>query len=293
MQDFCFLITAYDQVDLVIKNIKRIRSEYPIQLATTKIIVVSTHEEDLFSDKILDDQTLFIHFKDAPGNKLSREFNSKENPAGKYLNWRQEYLPPRILLSIEKGLMLAYDLGIKSALHLHSDTYWEPQKISNLLTEQKEISKYLFIGDLSFPNEYSSFRLKVIPFLLHFQPEGLHFNIQKSKETGFLNFSEIWSYKSMFQSHNFGSIEALIGQYAHFCLCQSNITSYSQSLKLEYINNINFRTIRMYHGKFRYGLVNLAEEDIPSISLKEKIFFTVINFVISIFVKTKKAFSVN
>ena len=286
--NFCFIITAYDQVNLVEANIARIREQYPTSIKNAPIILVSTSEDDLFSHLSNQEYLHFLHYKDAPGNSLNVHFKTKTNPAGKYIDWRQEYLPPRILSSISKALDCAFDLGCSSALHLHSDTFWLPNKIDNLLNELEEIKEKLFIGDLSFPNEYSSFKNKVLPHFIHFQPEALHFNVKKAKETGFSNFHEIWKENTDFKMHNYGSIEALIGQYANFCLTKEIIVNYKDRLSKKYFKAIGFRTIRGYHGQFRYGLTNLDGDKIPQKSTKEKFVFPILEKVVKAIIKNKE-----
>ncbi len=258
--DLAFVITAYQQVNLVLRNIKRIREEYPDNFNNCPIIIVSTSETDFFTPYInLYKNVFFIHFDNAPGNdSYVGSYESRILFKNKEPNWRYEFLPPRILISIQKGLEFATGLTCKYALHLHSDTFWHPKKIINLYRELIILENYLFIGDLSAPNEISSCKNQVLPPKMHFQPEGLLFNLEKSNEIGFSKFENIWS-DNNFMSHNFGSIEALISQYSIYCLTEklNIVNSYNDKIPSIYFNVIKIRTIRTYHGKFNSGLVNL------------------------------------
>lgn len=257
-EKFCFIITAYQQVELVERNVIRIRMEYPEVIRNAQIIVVSTSEEDIFSNTLSKYNGVhFIHFDDSPGNDKTA-FTSRKNGDNIYLNWRQEFLPPRIMISMQRGLEKALSLGMNSALHLHSDTYWDPQKINVLLKEIDGINKILFKGDLSYPNESSSQSKKIIPKGIHFQPEGLLINVNLSNECGFMYFENIWKDKN-FRSHNFGSIEALIGQWAIYCISnrEKNVHNFRDKIPDLYRKLIKVRTIRAYHGKFKSGLINL------------------------------------
>ena len=283
INDFCFIITSFDQVKLIEENIVRIRANYPAEIKNAPIIIVSTAEKNLFKHIVEQKNLFFIHFKDAPSNSSNTTFKSKAQPTGNYEGWRNEFLPPRILMSIEKALDLAYKIKCNSALHLHSDTYWRVNKTQNLLNEIRyKIKNKLFIGDLSFPNEYSSFIKKVLPPFLHFQPEGLLFNVKKSKEIGFSDFSRIWDNKTEFKSHNYGSIEALIGQFAYFSLTGNNVINKKTKLINDYFSQIGFRTIRPYHGHFNYGLTNL-DEVMPSQGLLSLFTPKIVRFYLKIF----------
>lgn len=269
----CFIITAYDQVDLVNDNIFRIRGLYPVELSQCPVIVVSTFEEDLFSTLLKRfDNTYFIHFKNAPGNPNSN-FESLINPKGNYTDWRAEFLPPRILMSLQKGLKFAHQLNCTSALHLHSDTYWQPGKIKYFQNELKEIKNLLFIGDLSYQNEKSAFLNRELPFGIHFQPEGLHINIKEAINCGFADFSYIWNNESLFKTHNYGSIEAIIGQFAHFKLTGLNILNNFDHIKKVFHQRVKIRVVRDYHGSFSYGLVNLDINSSPPSILKRFFLF--------------------
>jgi hypothetical protein len=273
-EKFCFVITAYQQVELVKRNVTRIRREYPELICNAQIIVVSTSQEDMFSSVLSGYKDVhFIHFNNSPGSEKA-DFQSRKNSNNSFLNWRHEFLPPRIMISIQKGLEKALSLGMDSALHLHSDTYWEPKKINGLLDEIQEINEILFKGDLSYPNEIASQRKKITPKGIHFQPEGLLFNINFCKEYGFMNFENIWKDRN-FKSHNFGSIEALIGQWAIYCLSnhKKNILNFSDVIPCIYKKLVKVRTVRGYHGKFKSGLINLnlSQEIVRSFSEEDLI----------------------
>jgi hypothetical protein len=115
---------------------------------------------------------------------------------------------------------VARALDCETCRHLHSDTYWRPDRIGFLLDEIAARSRYTFAGDLSFSKE-QSFRRSygTSPPWVHFQPEESHFNLSACEACGFgFGFSRIREEDSGFAPHNFGSIEALIGQYAVSCL---------------------------------------------------------------------------
>lgn len=261
MNDFGFVITAYDQVDFVKDNINRIRSEYPKVISNSPIIIITTHEDDLFSNALIQFKNVYlIHYKDAPGNKDNKTYISKLSQ-GERKNWRGEFLPIRILTSLQLGIEKANSLNLKRILHLHSDTYWKPEKIDKLLLDIKLSSDYLIIGDLSIEPELSSIKNNVIPPFFHFQPEGLMINIEKAIKTGFYKFDEIWKKDSLFQTHNYMAIEAIIGQYAHFSLTNKCIVKKTDIVTKEYYKQVKVRTIRNYHGIFNSGLVNLPPSE--------------------------------
>lgn len=101
MDDFCFLITAFRQVDLTESNIKRIRGEYST-LRDCPIIIVSTSHDDPGFARLEEYPFVhFIHFKDAPGNPGV----SFQHPPMMH-RFGTQYLPARILLSMKKVLTL-------------------------------------------------------------------------------------------------------------------------------------------------------------------------------------------
>lgn len=254
-----FLITSYKQVELVVRNIRRIRTEYPADLARAPIIVVSTSEEPVFEERLRDQSNVhFVPFRDAPGAKGARLQLPPERMS-RHDGWRAQYLPARILLSIQRGLKVAAGLDCRTCLHLHSDTYWLPAKADRLLFEMELLEHKLFIGDVSYPNEKSFAQTFGAPRpRIHFQPEGLHFNLRWCQRVGFgFNFEKIWEADSAFRSHDFGAIEALIGQFAVFCLTGANCLPNDTEARNTADDAIHVRTTRVYHGVFRSGLVNL------------------------------------
>jgi hypothetical protein len=258
--NFAFIITAYLQLALVEQNIQRIRNEYKF-LNNSPIVVVSTAEQDPGFAQLYEkyEEVYVIRYPDAPGSTGST-FKSRPNPAGNYISWRHEFLPARILLSLQKGVEFCRDvIGVDKVLHIHSDTHWKASKEQNLVEDISILDKAMIIADTSEAEESSSQLSKILPPMMHLHPEGLMLNLSKCSDNGYaFTFDKIFDQKSGFESHNFGSLEALLAQYAIYCLSGKNITKYDDVLPDEYFQNIYFRCCRPYHCETEYGLINLS-----------------------------------
>ena len=263
---FGILITAYKELDRTENNIQRIRNKYG-KYKDLPIIIVTTSETDVgFKNLEKYTNVYVIEFKNAPGSKGSG-FVSKSR---QFINlpgdeWRFKYIAARILFSIKLGIQKASDLKIKAVLHLHSDTYWDENKLDNLEIDFDLIinKDLLFIGDLS--ADFT--RDKWLPYGTMFCPEGMIFNIDKCISTGYYEFDKIyvgpnkdneWINKEEFFCPDYPSIEKLLGGWAHFVLSGKVITKCEDELEQIYLNNINIRSVRVNHSKFDYGLVNYA-----------------------------------
>lgn len=255
---FGVVITTYDSVSDCEALVTEIRESWgPLKNCT--IVIVSTHPSSstLFRGALIEGVTL-VPFGDAPGNE-GVCWSRVPNPAGPYVNWRQEFLPVRILLSMKKGLEAAEKLSVKAALHLHADTRWRPNKIGNLVRDLATLDRYVFVGDLSLGPEQSSRANKVLPLGLHFQPEGLLLNVERCRRVNFgFGFSDVFEPNSGFRTHNYGAIEALFGQFLHWCVTGRNIVSFTEPVHQDYWRSFRARTIRPYHGSFASGLVNVT-----------------------------------
>ena len=233
-----FLITAYKQKDLVIENIKRIQS-YKL-FDKPKIIVVSTSEVDLGFKEIEQYENVhFIDFKDAPkmSSRATKEFVQ------------------RILFSIRLGLIKAKELNIEKILHLHSDTYWDPEKENNLYNIFLHLSNYMLICDICIGEDASVANGKKI----HIHPEGLFFNIKECYKYGYgFNFDKIWC--SEFNCENMASPEGLLGFYAIYCLSNKVIMDFNTEIPQIYYDKIKFLMLRDYHGIFDHGLCNIKTD---------------------------------
>lgn len=237
-----FIITAYKQIDLCINTIDMIRNSYGL-LKESPIIIITTSEEDIGFKELedTDDNIYIIEYKDAPPY-IAVDYLGISNYGVQ--------LSKRILLSLQKGLYKAKELNIDVCLHLHSDTYWQSDKIYNLIKYMQDVydNKLLFSGDLSLDDKNSP-----ISEGIHFEPEGLIININESIKYNFINFENIWS--SKFRTHNFGSIEAMIGQFALWCLSGEYLLS-KDIIPNIYKEKIRVRSTRPIHGVFEDGFVN-------------------------------------
>lgn len=237
MKKYGFLITAYKQIELVRENINRIRNNYKI-LNNSDIIIVTTSEEDIGFKSLEEYENVHvIEYKNAP-------------PMLSFCD-----LSKRIFNSIQFGLYMAKELEIDCVLHLHSDTYWEIHK-ENILFNYMNIvldDNLLFSGDIDIHCEFNS----PIPPNIHFHPEGIIFNIKECLKYGYgFTFDRIWK-NDGFISHNICSPEALIGQYAIFCLSSENVIKSTDVIPYIYFQKIKIRNYRTYHGIFDDGLINL------------------------------------
>lgn len=231
-----FLITAYKQINLVEENIIRIKNYK--NLSDSIIVIVTTSEIDIGFKNLEKYENVFvIEYKDAV-------------PCDGILN-----LTKRIFNSIQKGMYLMKDLFVDVVLHIHSDTYWDENKENILINNFNDVinNNYLFSGDIDIHCESGA----PIPKDIHFHPEGLIFNMNECIKYNFVfTLGELWD-NNEFKSHNYGSPEALIGQFAIFCLSGENIISLNQTIPEIYFSKVKIRNYRTYHGTFSDGLINL------------------------------------
>ena len=256
-KDFAFLITSYDQTDLVEANIKRIQNEYKT-LNNCKIIVVSTHPQDVMRYLEKYKGVIVICFGDAPGNP-SVDWKSLSRNGG-YISWRHEFLPARIMNSIEKGLKRANHIKAKYLLHLHGDSYYPADKEDKILADIAKIKNATALIDLNANEELPNLAGRYIGKGLHFLPENMLFNVKKCFDIGYgFRFSTIWEDGSKFATHDSGSIEAMLGQFAYFCLTGKNSLKGGDVLDDIFYREFIVREIRDHHSKngFASGLVNL------------------------------------
>jgi hypothetical protein len=230
MNKLGFIITAFEQVDLTRQNVDKIRSF--VEFAKSPIVVVSTSTRKLGFSDIPDIE--FIHFVDAPGNPDS----SHKSYPQEYINWHQEFLPQRILHSIA---IAANRINSKYVLHLHSDTFWQDEQ--KLIDEVSfmESNGVLAIGDLAISCE----NVCSLPKGFHFNPEGMLLNTEFAR-----TIKNMFDYDKGFRSHNYGSIEAMIGQYLHYYISGNNILTYDDMPHEDYNSKVIARCIRGYHGDF-------------------------------------------
>jgi len=239
-----FLITAYKHLELVEQNINNIQ-QYQY-LADSPIVIVTTSEEDIgFSSLEKKYKNVYvINFNNAPKYE---EIGFKNT-----LPLYGVSLAKRIFLSIEKGLKKHNDLKTDICVHLHSDSFWKKEFESNLILYCNDVynNNILFSGDLCIEDNSSP-----ITNSTHFHPEGLIINISEAIKWNFINLNRIWN-DNTFDSHNFGSVEALIGQFAAYCVTRQLITS-NIVINDEYYKKVKARYTRPYHGEFCDGFVNL------------------------------------
>jgi hypothetical protein len=257
MNDFAFIVTAYKQIDLVKQNIERIRFKYQSSLKDSPIIVVSTSETPVGFEE-LDKQYKninFIPYPNAPGSIDHKGMPSPDNSkAGGYVSWRHEFLPRRILFSIQLAMQVSDFIGVKKIIHLHSDTYIHENYEYKLLNHIKLLDDYMVLADLALDEEASS----PLPPLMHWQPEGLMLNLEKCKKCGYgFRFNTLYKGKSWFQTHNWGSLEAILAQAAVKALTGKDILSKNDVIPQEYYDNVYFKDKRTHHGMFPTGLVNI------------------------------------
>lgn len=261
---FCYIITAFEQINLVEENIKRIRTQYKI-LNNNDIVIVSTSDRDVGFERLENEYSNvhFIDFPNAPGNKNS-SIRNRNNPCGNYISWRHEFLPMRILLSFQKGIQYSWDIGFNKILHLHSDTYFKPEAENKLISYINQLDYCLMVADTSIEEELNAKILKTLPPTLHLHPEGLLLNLDGCYKCGYgFTFGNIFRKDSNFISHNYSCIAALLSQYLIYCLTGKNITKYDDQLPNEYHKNVYLRENRPYHSGsngFLSGLVNLSGE---------------------------------
>lgn len=245
MNGFGVLITAYENHKQVLDNIRHIRSFK--ELKDIQICVVSTTEnpqiKEAFYNLVYAENVqplTVIVWDTAPGNK-SGIYLDKIEKLDYFQSWRHKYLPARILLSIEKGLISLNNSGCNVGLHLHSDTFLNSiQWIKERLDGLKNLVAY---WDLCLEDNgiYA-------PEGVHIHPEGILINITNAISSNFIYFSEI--YESEFTHYNYGSIESLIGCWANYCIDGNPIMGPENKLGSNF--NKLFKPIlkRDYHGNW-------------------------------------------
>lgn len=268
-----WLITTYNQTVQTVENIHRIRKYETFE--KQPIIVVYTYpRKDIFDAFLpeLDSNVLFIHFEDAPGNPVPwympwKKFKTK-SPAGS--NWRDNYIAARILLSMRLGFIKADQIGCNLAIHLHSDTYWETNRVGQLkgICEKMLTQGKVLYGDQPIVFEKED----ILPPNFHFHPEGTIFNLQTAKYLGYgFNFDEIYKsrnssglenlkYKEDFWTPHFGRTEALFPSWLHWTIAKTNITSPNSKVDKEYYYKIMTGISRSAHGVHPNGLINFGQQ---------------------------------
>lgn len=250
------IITTYQQLKLTKDNILNFRNKFTGYFSTCPIVVITTSEDDIGFKKLEQEfeNVYVIEFNDAPGSSTCNWYDF-DPYNGKYRSWIHRFIVPRIFMSIEKGLKKALELNYTKVLHLHSDTFWQVSYESKLNKLFEELDNYMIMGDISISDDKAG----PTPDGIHFHPEGLFFNLAKCIENSNygLSYSTIFTHDSEFKSHNYCSPEALIGQYAAWCIDKVNIMDKSQCLSNNYWKNVKILLKRDYHGEFEHGLVNL------------------------------------
>lgn len=274
-----FLYTVYEQVQETEQSILYLKKSIYKDINSAPIIIVSTSKNThLFSDICDKYNCNLIYFNDAPGDNT--RWKSKSNPYGPInppskapsfpLNseppgglWRYNWLAMRILLSIELGVQMARTIGIKGLLHFHSDSYWS-EKQENILSDYNKLieNSYMLMVDVAQQQENG-----VLPKGMRFCPEGIFFNIDECYKYEYaFSFNKIWT--NLNSNGNFIDInefccqdwcasEALLGQFAYYCLTKKNIFNSDDKLDQVWYNKIYIRQYRNHHGNFYNGFSNL------------------------------------
>jgi len=247
LNDIGFLITCYRQLEYTCMNINQIRSLKNFKYSP--IFVVSTCEDPGF--RVLEKSFKNVHvieYRNAPNEDNWFFLPTIQD------SWRNRFLPPRILFSIQNGIRLSFCHGINRLIHLHSDTYWEIEKENSLIDIFEELTDYSIIGDLSCNEENTNTTPKGV--CLH--PEGLFFNLERCFKHGYgFHFWKIFKEELGFKTHNYGAIEPLLGQSLHWFLTDKNILTKDDKIEELYTKELKIIMKRDYHGIFDHGLVNL------------------------------------
>lgn len=246
---FGFLITAFENVEQTLQNIRHIRG-YP-RLGKSQICVVSTTENqqviDKFNSLLYTEglQPLILKIiRDTPGNST----NPWEPPKQDYINWRHKWLPPRILKSFDVGFNLLYESGIDVALHLHSDTFWHNtyEAETKLMVEaEKSYEAYAGYWDLCIEDNWLG---------VHPHPEGILIDIGFFKHMGILPFFNCYGDPN-FVHWNWGSPESLIANWCHYKITGICLKEHEKPKQI-FLNMFRARMSRTYHGNWDH-LVNL------------------------------------
>jgi len=251
-KDFGILITAYENVEQTLQNIKHIRKNFS-RINKCQIVVISTTEKpqirQQFTNLLYHEglQPLIVKVLDnVPGNP-GVEWERPEWETA--INWRHRYLGGRIFKSLSVGWNILYDLGIKTCLHLHSDSFINQGYENNLLIEIENIGN-AYLGYWDICNEDTG-------GLNHIHPEGILIDLASCKNYGILDIFECFKHPA-FQVWNWGSIEALIGCWFNF-----KIDDKAKNIGIDdvcckrYYEVFQVRCQRMYHGVFDH-IVNLG-----------------------------------
>lgn len=261
-----WLITTYKQAKEVKDSIVRIRN-YP-KLNDVPIICVSTAVEDIFKN-FTTDGFYPIHFKNAPGNPdtnfISKSYDYHPNPV---VVWRDAYLAARIILSMRLGFLKAEELGCDTVIHLHSDGYWEDNKLDflietgNLLLDQNRV----FYADRSRSCEFNN----LLPALMHFHPEGSIFNLVEARKYNYgFNFDEIYDTPNttkeiidlnQFYTLHFGRTESLFSTWLLWCLTKKGVLKPTDLVDSIYYDKIHAGMVREPWGHHPHGLVNYGQQ---------------------------------
>lgn len=243
------LITAYKHPELTERTIKSFRNDFKI-LNNIPIVVVTTSEIDVgFTDFEKYENVYVIEYRDVPPYKIDSHIDiNMQESTDKNVGVS---LAKRIFLSIERGLTKLKELGCDVCINLHGDTYWDYNKEGMLISYFNTVynENLLLSGDLCLEDSNSP-----IPQITHWHPEGLIININESIKCEFNKLHKIWL--SNFITHNWGSVEGLIGQFAVYSLTGISIIDKTIPLPNEYLSKVKVRNIRNYHGKFNDGLIN-------------------------------------
>lgn len=273
-----FLYTVYQQVAETDYSISLLKSSTYPEIRDAEIIIVSTSQEDVWSDLAEKYGAVLIHFRGAPSD--GTRWKSKSNPHGPVRTpsvapswpegtdppgglWRYNWLTMRILLSMELGIQTARTLGIKGLLHFHSDSYWGVEQ-GNIINDYNVLigqSKMLMV-DVAQQQENG-----VLPKGMRFCPESLFFNVDEcyKYQYGF-NFSDIWTNPNSngdfvniyeFCCQDWCASEALLGQYAYYCLTGYNVFTGQDELDSVWYDKIAIRQCRDHHGHFANGFSNI------------------------------------
>lgn len=279
-----FLYTVFEDADSTKNSISILRSSKYEKISKAPIIIVSTSKNtNNFGSLAKEYDCNLIEFRNAPGNnseicqwisksnpwiedkhplsKCPSWSNNTEPPGGL---WRYNWLSMRILLSMEIGIKFAETLNIDGLLHLHSDTFWKSDYHHNIIHDYDMLinKNIMLITDIAQQQENN-----IIPSGFKFCPEGIMFNIPECKkyEYGF-SFSRIYNNKNSngifddindFCCQDYCASEALLGQYAYFCLTHKNVFEPTDIVDPIFYNKIHRRIHRNHHGDFETGLVNV------------------------------------
>ena len=249
-KDFGILITAYENVEQVLENIRHIRKNFK-EINKCQIVVISTTEKDEVKQKFVNLlyteglQPLIVKVLDnVPGNPGV----SWERPAFETsINWRHRYLGGRIFKSMSHGFNLLYNLDIETGLHIHSDTFLKSTYENELLQEIDSVnSKYLGYWDICIEDTGTN---------VHIHPEGILWHLPDCKELGILDIFNCFNH-CHYKCWNFGSIEALIGTWCNYRQSCQNI-GIDERASDKFYEYFKVRCRRPYHGDFEH-LINLA-----------------------------------